>query len=157
MTNAEALDHAESRRRLLVLADFLDALPPRRFDYSSWVGMDWKGLPDLSCGTTACALGWATAIPEFQALGLRLVKTDLSHSFSRVMLGDYNTNSSAAAIVFGITSDEADYLFLPGELPPYERRSGKLEESPDAEASAKDVAQHIRDFVAETRPEVPVE
>ncbi len=58
--------------RLLLLADFLDKLPPERFNYAAWVGHDWKEMEDLSCGTTACALGWAATMPEFRKLGLRL-------------------------------------------------------------------------------------
>jgi hypothetical protein len=61
----------ESNRRLLLLADFLEKLPPERFNYGEWVGKDWGGKQDLSCGTTACALGWACTMPEFQALGLK--------------------------------------------------------------------------------------
>jgi hypothetical protein len=64
----------EGRRLLLLLADFLDKLDPARFDYTDWVGDSWEGKQDLSCGTTACAMGWACTMPEFRALGLRLGK-----------------------------------------------------------------------------------
>ncbi len=62
--------------RMLYLAKFLRGLPPERFDYSSWVGDTWLKKQDLSCGTTACALGWAATIPEFRkSTGLRLVES----------------------------------------------------------------------------------
>lgn len=48
-----------SNNRLLKLAAFLDTVPPERFKYDTWAGEDWKGKPDLSCGTTACALSAA--------------------------------------------------------------------------------------------------
>jgi len=57
---------------LLELATFLEALPPERFDYGSWVGAKWKDAQDLSCGTTACALGWAATLPSCRQEGLRL-------------------------------------------------------------------------------------
>ncbi|MGH7749129.1 MAG: hypothetical protein ACREQ5_30855, partial [Candidatus Dormibacteria bacterium] len=70
---APAVDINTGNARLLRLADFLENdVPADRFDFAHWVGKDWAGAPDLSCGTSACALGWATTIPEFQALGLKL-------------------------------------------------------------------------------------
>ena len=65
---------------LLDLANFLDKLPPERFKYNDWVGKDWGGKLDLSCGTTACALGWATQIPSIAAKGLRLAQNLVSGS-----------------------------------------------------------------------------
>lgn len=64
--------NAVHARRLLKLADFLETVPPERLNMSSWVGRDWQGDQGLSCGTTACALGWAATMPEFRRLGLRL-------------------------------------------------------------------------------------
>lgn len=107
----EIVTREESNRRLTVLADFLDKLPEGRFDYSIWVGHDWQGDPSLSCGTTACALGWATAIPEFFARGLFLDK-----DLECVLLdhqGDFLSGSDAGAVVFGLLPGEAFYLFSP--------------------------------------------
>lgn len=106
------------RRRLLKLADFLDALPPERFDFGVWAGDDWKGAPDLSCGTTACALGWATTIPEFARLGLRLVKgRGRAHYVTIGRDHKEDASYSAAYKVFGVTTEEFEYLFLPS-FPP---------------------------------------
>lgn len=95
-------------RRLLKLADFLDALPPARFDYGVWVRSDWQGSSDLSCGTAACALGWATTIPEFRKMGLRLVR----RFKSGVPVYKSREGASAAAAFFGVTDEEAFYLFV---------------------------------------------
>lgn len=70
----EVLTDEEKVRRLYLVVSKLEEVKPAQFDFSTWVGDDWKGLPDLSCGTTACGLGLATTIPEFQELGLVMVK-----------------------------------------------------------------------------------
>lgn len=63
----------EHVHRLLMLAQYLEEeVPEQQFDYNHWVGIDWKGDPDLSCGTKACALGWAATMPMFRELGLRI-------------------------------------------------------------------------------------
>lgn len=130
-------------KRLEILADFLEKLPPERFDYTRWVGTDWKGMPDLSCGARACALGWATTIPEFRELGLRL---ELLGSTVNVVLpsedGSLCRNSfTSAALVFDIDSVEADYLFAPADDVDYVDHPGE-------DASPREVAQLIRDFIA---------
>lgn len=128
--------------RLLLLADKLDevhALTPKQFNYNHWVGRDWQGKSDLSCGTQACALGWATTIPEFRALGLKLVGS--SYSFQGHVELDTRDNSiprndfDAAVEVFNITSSQAYYLFAP-------------EENKEADVDAAYVAHKIREFVA---------
>lgn len=74
--------HANNR---LLLAKLLrERVPADRFDISEWVGEDWQGDPGLSCGTKACAVGWASAFPEFQEMGLIMVPDDWSekHRFA---------------------------------------------------------------------------
>jgi len=142
-------------RRLLKLADLLTNLPPKRFDYYAWVGLGWKGARDLSCGTTACALGWATTIREWNLELLQTKHHDCVVTRGR-RLGKYDedleTSIAAGAEAFGLTTDESLYLFTPADEGPY---SG-LPESPgfDLDAveagyrpSAKQVAAHIRRFV----------
>lgn len=149
-------------KRLLKLADFLDKLPPKRFNYCKWVGDDWRGAKDLSCGTTACALGWATTIPQFRKLGLFLRPEDacISSVYKRFevacqqggaileskeadMKGGYSHPAAAAKEVFGLSYDEYTFVFVPAES-----LEGFEEESPADSASAKEVATHIRKFVA---------
>lgn len=50
--------HKKYRDRLNKLADFLQKLPPRKFNIENWVDKtDAAG----ECGTVCCALGWAPA------------------------------------------------------------------------------------------------
>jgi|ERR1700722_1109491 len=144
---------AEGNRRLLALAKLLDKLPPDRFDYRQWVGDDWKGKPDLSCGAPACALGWATTMPKLRALGLRLVRSSGFGSY--VTLGrsravcDYEEvghSLRVACTVFCLKEQEAILLFVPRD-DIFRLRSAK----PGARATAQEVAAHIRNFVVKRR------
>lgn len=122
---------AYHRQRLLKLAAFLEELPRKRFDYDQWVGFSWKGNPALSCGTTACAMGWATTIPAFRRLGLRL--SDDGYPIN-VRTGE-TFAVSVAADLFGVDDSDAHFLFVPASFK--ERR-----------ATPKQVARKIRRFVA---------
>jgi hypothetical protein len=127
-------------RRLLKLAEFLRTVPRKKFDYRSWVGADWEGKQDLSCGTTACALGWAATMPSFRRLGMRLktiessMATTTYHGY--VGLKDSNTTDSlwVAEQVFGLSYEDASRLFTPSE--------------DEEEATPKQVAKKIEQFVA---------
>lgn len=148
--------------RILLLADFLEQLPPKRFNFSTWVGYDWGGREDLLCGTTACGLGWATTIPEFRTLGLRLMKFDKPGAAPHPQLVDdpetepsfaWASTCKATKHVFGLTIDETEYLFTPmseeEELdednrdPDAQGEDGRLSEW----ASPKRLARHLREFV----------
>lgn len=71
-------------RRLTKLADFMDALPRKankHFYMNTFYRHDGGhpidvspavALRKLDCGTQACALGWAAAIPAFKKAGLEL-------------------------------------------------------------------------------------
>lgn len=98
--------------RLLKLADFLDTVPVKKFDLSHWIGwdeLDFETRPptldDLehNCHTTACAIGWACTIPEFQDAGLVL---DDGEPFF-----DGHWDTQAAANFFDIEYLEASHLF----------------------------------------------
>jgi hypothetical protein len=99
--------NAITRARCETLRDFLYQVPTETpFDMSSWVGNDevpWGGDPDLSCGTSACAVGLGTTIPAFRAAGLRLVQNDEGGS---VEYEDENGNVfvsfSAVSMFFGL-------------------------------------------------------
>lgn len=133
---------AVGNRNLLKLATFLEKLPRARFDYDTFVGKDWKGKKDLSCGTTACAIGWATTIPAFRKAGLRLT----AHG---IVIGASHIDEAAGLDLFAITDFEWDYLFLPSNTLP-DTFPGKVvpPQGPDGRATAKAVAKHIRRFVA---------
>lgn len=130
------------KRRLLALADFLNKLPKDRFDYSTWVGSDWEGKPNLSCGTTACAFGWATVMPSLRKLGLKLDH----YTTSVVLENNRETLNSAGAAreVFGLSLDEFNYLFLPTGRPLH--KYGLNRKSVNMDASSKQAAKHIRKF-----------
>lgn len=136
----------EGNRRLLVLAEFLEKLPPERFDYGTWVGRNWAGAKDLSCGTRACALGWATTIPEFQEAGLCLIRDAYGDGVVRFNRGEpnrYQSSLDAGAAMFGLNEDESAFLFYPGEV-----LDDEDEPAPSDLASPSEVAAHIRKFVA---------
>jgi hypothetical protein len=127
---------------------FVQKNKPTKFNYARWVGQDWKGKADLSCGTTACALGFATTIPEFRKFGLRLHKTiDGGYvSWNNVHMGSgLNSSLYAAEQLFGISRDEANYLFTPNWSI---SNNGSLLQSPTSDASAGEVADHIVRFIA---------
>lgn len=155
MTTEKKLDIATGNARLLRLADFLDALPPERFNYNTWVGPNWKGAQDLSCGTTACALGWAATMPEFRELGLRLSILPRSGARPWVVLDGADLDShdeypweliaAASAAVFGLNPRETTHLFQPAERDPDDEFECELADESDF--GPKDVAQKIRDFV----------
>ncbi len=78
------------RERLLVLADFLDNLPPEHFDISLY-----------RCGTKACALGWCPTI----FAGWRLEQD------SSPIFGNESDPYASAQIFFGISFDVAWAFF----------------------------------------------
>jgi hypothetical protein len=129
--------------RLLKLIALLKELPRRRFDYQEWVGPNWKGKKDLSCGAPACALGWATTIPSIQRAGLYLS----SGGMVEMRGDDFSDPFEAARKVFGLWDRyEARFLFSPNEqLEGWDWRW----RSPGENATAKEVARHIEKFIRE--------
>ena len=144
------MNRTVSNRRLLKLAAFLDSLDEERFDYRYWIGNDWKGKPDLSCGTTACAVGWATTIPSFRRAGLRMGDDEpLLLRAGRLTLSSW----PAVCEFFGVREHVAQYLFLPSSAlwttnDDVALVNGEHLRAPAAAARPSDVAEHIRDFVA---------
>lgn len=77
---------AEEGKRIKKLIAFMEALPRaanKHFDMGAFLFHDGdheheapKKPADLlhSCGTSACALGWAATMPYFQKLGLKFSK-----------------------------------------------------------------------------------
>ncbi len=143
---------AVGNRRLLKLADFLDALPDERFEFNHFVDESvWEGKLDLSCGTTACAMGWATTMPMFRKLGLRMLKPDPFRNATPGIVGDdchitYDGDTEVRACdracerLFGLAPKETEQLFIPDY---YGARGGLGEH-----ATRKEVSDNIRAFVA---------
>lgn len=108
-------------KRLLKLADKLKTVPDANFNMGQWFGDDTTSLgatlPDpIMCGTAACALGWATTIPEFHRAGLGLFRSYGSFVpclFS--MKGDgypvVARGLEAGQVFFGLTYEQANDLF----------------------------------------------
>lgn len=98
--------------RILKLAAFVEKTPAKRFNFATIVGDNWGGLPDLSCGTTACALGWATTMPLFRKLGLHLLP------YNKYVVLDNDTFidwEDIGSRIFGIKSTVMYALFQPND------------------------------------------
>jgi hypothetical protein len=147
------IDNKTGDRRLLTLAALLRTLPRKRFNFNHWVGLDWKGAADLSCGTQACAFGWATTIPSFRRLGLRLVKDQGEPAYVQLrgMTPSEYTDKSiqAAEVFFGLSEPEARFLFIPDKT--LGGRYSHLGEG----ATPKQVAKNIEGFVLRRTGLVP--
>lgn len=132
------------RLQLEQLCVLLDSLPRERFNYSVFVSERWKGMPDLSCGATACAFGWATTMPSVKAMGIKMEKNGSDppqFSVNGVSLGTFAGAFTAARVAFGLDGNESDYLFRPtAEL-------SKRPSAPSHGATATEVSAHIRQFL----------
>lgn len=121
-------------RRLNVLAEYLKSVPKEKFNLSSWARgypedlLDTDKVKKLSgyqkflnmCGTTGCAFGWATAIPEFRKAGLKLYS-----DYSRVPI-DVALNEQIKSIksddFFGVSASDKrrEYEYYYVEYKDYE-------------------------------------
>lgn len=144
-------------RRLLKLTKKLRTRAVgQRFEYGHWVGVDWEGHQNLSCGTSACAFGWAPSIPSFARAGLRLKKLGddvmVTLKGSKVRrVGNTHENAmnhtlKTAQKFFNLTEDEAQLLFVPATY--MNTSDGGYVSSPEDSATAQEVARHIEKFVA---------
>jgi hypothetical protein len=122
------------KQRLTKLAGFLERFedtPTKKFDMNTWgtmkplrgtnkrnVSLDSPVQSlEVKCKTAACALGWATTIPEFAKAGLKLdidiaALIDGSDEITGDVVYKGATDSiEAAAKFFDITYEEADIVF----------------------------------------------
>lgn len=136
----------EHAKRLLFLADFLEALPPKSFDLQCWSNRlpteDGKVQP--RCGTTACALGWTPSIPQFFKLGARLATNRAGEVFP-YLKGGRKGDAAPKRLsreLFGLSEDDHAFLFLPSHYP-------------TVDPSREDVSQRIRMLVAARMTESP--
>lgn len=113
MTTLKTVHPNVYKNRLLKLADFLEKLPRKKFDYDHWAGRDWEGKCDLSCGTTDCALGWATTMPLFRRLGLRLGFEPNKGPYPQIIYGQCKNHYAATKNIFNLTNDDTNFLFIP--------------------------------------------
>lgn len=114
----------EGAKRLRILAEFLDkeVRPTNRFTMQVWAGLldetrntgfstTEEGPALQDCGTHACIAGWATAVPQFRALGLKYQEG--------IYLAGAGVYRSIDALedFFSLSSNEVDKLFLQWEDP----------------------------------------
>lgn len=100
--------NATGKRRLLKLADFLESgVPPKRFNMDLWGDGNERGTP--ACGTVACALGWASAVPSLRRAGVELRHSG-SPSWSEFTGG---SPRSVGRHVFDMTDDQFTDIFAP--------------------------------------------
>lgn len=118
-----------NKERLLKLAALLDTVPDDKFDMGAWGTSARPIAKTPRCVTAACALGWATAIPEFHAEGLQL----FAYPGETQAFVEYQAHldEEAGARFFGLTSAETCRLFLSG-----------------FDMTAKEKAEEIRELVA---------
>jgi hypothetical protein len=122
-------------KRLLKLADFLDALPRESFNLATW-------FRETDCGTVACAAGWACTIPAFKRAGLRIAKSESPHHAPQVIptltdaAGETYFGFDACAEFFGLLMGDSYHLFGPDEY-----RTGRR-------TTPKAVAKRIRAIVS---------
>lgn len=133
-----------AKKRILKLCEYLESLPPaaeKHFDMVNWLGhkegrkgkhkhfdndelIEQKHLV-AACGTTACALGWATTSPYFRKLGLSMrTLIDADGDLDVVMqFGELTGNGpgvfDVAKEAFELSGREAEMLFrdLPASTP----------------------------------------
>ena len=126
---------------LLKLADLLYTVPEEQFQYETWATSEHPKVVMLgSCGTTACALGWATTMKETDLSFWTVDKqTAIQVKHSTGVMG-----TTAAQVAFDLDVEEAQALFLPCEY------YAPLDDySPEDGASAKEVADWIRTVVVD--------
>lgn len=140
---------ATAKRRLLKLADFLESKVDNvHFDFSSFghlsggTDQDLNGKDALAeanlCGTKACALGWAPALPFARKLGFKLEIRHGHPAFTKN--GRHVSTDVVAKELFGLKVSQWTYIFYDSSL----TRPG----SGSMESSRADVARGIRTFVA---------
>lgn len=131
------------KKRLLKLADFLDKLPTQKFRFDVFAIEDGKPMlealeaGEANCGTVACAIGWMPAIFPRQIKWQPYLHDkkykDIVFKGREELDGAFET----ARVFFGIEERKTVYkLFDPvwSELGHH--------------ATPKQVAQHIREFLA---------
>lgn len=133
-----------NKERLLRLADFLEKeVPAAHFDMTTWVAGLMTSGPDGfkklgECGTTACAFGWATQIPEFADAGLELCGGEVILRRPDMDKRKPAWGDGAAEEFFSLDGPGVDHLF---------HSSGYGWRTP------KEVAAQIRKYVKEEETE----
>lgn len=120
--------------RLLTLYSLIDGLPAAAVNMDTWRSVTTKRVLAVmaavvsdekllatarssyrECGTCACALGWASAYPEFKAAGLRALSGGIGWDNKPMTIVDFqgSIGYDAGAAFFGISPNQAALLFCP--------------------------------------------
>jgi hypothetical protein len=132
--------------RLLELADFIEKLEPKQWDYGDFLRED-------ACGTVGCAIGWAAFTPTAKALNVEVRPWKRLPDGKLQTLGwsfdgeNYVSASVLAQYLYGLNYDDYEYLFIPCSYDDEPNRNNI-----PGDASQFEVAEHIRDFVRSGRP-----
>lgn len=140
--------NAVQARRLLQLADYLEKEVgakrgkggKAKFDMRAWFEKlegctaTRPGLDEASCGTSACAFGWAAALWPRSLETIHDDDTGVGNVKHRQTGA---TGADAAAVFFGLNEQEVDHLFMPST-------NGGFNITP---RTAKAEAKVIRNFV----------
>lgn len=118
--------------RLLKLAEFLDTVEEDKFSLVTW-----------DCGTTACAVGWACRMPEFQAEGLGI---DFEEGYGLPTFHGYG-GWQAVREFFQIDHETAALLFSEYSYDIYSPDEGDLVRD-GSTTTARQVAERIRKLCA---------
>lgn len=129
--------------RLETLAEVLDNVPSEKFNINFWCRAATE-----SCGTAACAVGWAMNTPAFQKLGLKPIAISTSSAIQSLQFfGPFYHGLSdwdAVEAFFGLKEYQAFHLFLNTAYLTYHK------------VEPMEVAARIREFIATNRPPEPV-
>ncbi len=128
-------------KRLLETADLLDKVRPKHFDLRSWAssenfagedtplelglkaasaGIDKKEYVEqsldferlgITCGTTACAFGWAASHKPFQKQGLKMEIVKDGREFLPIVTFEGREGFDAAMAFYDLNSNAAHLLF----------------------------------------------
>jgi hypothetical protein len=135
-----------NKERLLILADALEAWKPGDLGVEYFYLASWQ--QKYGCGTAACAVGLACALPEFQALGLSMEREYLASGWEsympRLLVGEHGDYRAWDAVVMFFSlkvNGQGEYLFMDGS---YDTDDGTTE---------KEVAARIRHVVENGFPE----
>lgn len=135
-----------NRRRLLKLATFLDTIPLKKFNFDIIASVGEKPMMEAlkagnrKCGTVGCAIGW---LPAAFPRSFKWDDPGTVYPHVRLTRDGIVADFEAAALFFGISRDDASWLFVPNNWSDrYERHNGLA-----GSASPRAVAAHIRKFV----------